>query len=165
MTGDKETFNFDAVKVENLTVMQQYLFVVDRDLRQRVKVIDYLAMYLSCQVAILYFSYLQLCLFEQSRTVGFHCADMVSILMRDEDLSNGFRVNSKPTHFFGKAVIIIPRIDHNGRITLAIEKDVCHPFSHAGYILVDPSGVQRLEDFLAAVHLAHCLSLKFGCFL
>ena len=32
MTGDKEAFDFDAANIENLAVMQQYLFVVDRDL-------------------------------------------------------------------------------------------------------------------------------------
>ena len=33
MTGNKEAFDFDAVNVENLAVMQQHLFVVNRDLR------------------------------------------------------------------------------------------------------------------------------------
>ena len=33
MTGNKEAFDFDAVNVENLAVMQQHLFVVNGDLR------------------------------------------------------------------------------------------------------------------------------------
>ena len=33
------------------------------------------------------------------------------------------------------------------------------------HILVDPAGVQGLEDLLAAVHFAHFFFLKFGCFL
>ena len=32
-------------------------------------------------------------------------------------------------------------------------------------MVVDPAGIQRLEDFLAAVHFAHFFFLKFGCFL
>ena len=73
------------------------------------------------------------------------------------------RINPKPAHFFGKAVVVISRIDHNGRIAFVVEEDVRHPFAHAGNILVDPAGVQRLEDFLAPVHPAHCFSLKFRC--
>ena len=61
------------------------------------------------------------------------------------------------------AVVVISRIDHNGRIAFVVEEDVRHPFAHAGNILVDPAGVQRLEDFLAPVHPAHCFSLKFRC--
>ena len=52
---------------------------------------------------------------------------------------------------------------YNGRIAFAVEEDVRHPFAHAGNILVDPAGVQRLEDLLAPVHPAHCFSLKFRC--
>ena len=74
------------------------------------------------------------------------------------------RINPKPAHFFGKAVVVISRIDHNSRIAFAVEEDVRHPFAHAGNILVDPAGVQRLEDFLAPVHPAHCFSLKLRCF-
>ena len=53
------------------------------------------------------------------------------------------------------------RSDHNGRIAFAVEEDVRHPFAHAGSIPVDPAGIQRLEDLLAPVHPAHCVSLKF----
>ena len=34
-----------------------------------------------------------------------------------------------------------------------------------GWLGIDPAGIQRLEDFLAAVHFAHFFFLKFGCFL
>ena len=84
--------------------------------------------------------------------------------IRDRDMVYRLRINPKPAHFFGKAVVVISRIDHNGRIAFAVEEDVHHPFTHAGNILVDPAGVQRLEDFLAPVHAAHCFSLKFRCF-
>ena len=39
MTGDKEAFDFDAANIEHFAVMQQNLFVVDRDLRQLVQAI------------------------------------------------------------------------------------------------------------------------------
>jgi hypothetical protein len=60
---------------------------------------------------------------------------------------------------------VIPGIDHDGNIALPIKEDVRHPLPDAGNILVDPAGIQRLEDFLAAVHFAHFFFLKFGCFL
>ena len=65
-----------------------------------------------------------LCLFEQSRTVGSHRTDMDSILVRDKNMANGLRGNSKLPHSFGKAVVVITRIDHNGRIPLSVEKDI-----------------------------------------
>ena len=64
---------------------------------------------------------------------------MVSVLMRDEDVPDG--------------------------IALAVEEDVRHPFAHTGDTPVDPAGIQRLEDLLASVHLAHFFFLKLGCFL
>ena len=90
---------------------------------------------------------------------------MVSVLMRDEDVPDGCRIDAEPAHFFGKAVVVIARIDHNGRIAFAVEEDVGHPLPHAGHMVVDPAGIQRLEDLLAAVHFAHFFFLKFGCFL
>ena len=90
---------------------------------------------------------------------------MVSVLMRDEDVPDGCRIDAEPAHFFGKAVVVIARIDHNGRIALAVEEDVRHPFAHTGDTPVNPAGIQRLEDLLASVHLAHFFFLKLGCFL
>ena len=40
MTGNEKTFDFDAVNVKYLPIVQQYLFVVDRDLRQFIEMID-----------------------------------------------------------------------------------------------------------------------------
>ena len=54
---------------------------------------------------------------------------------------------------------------HTHLFQLAVKENVCYSFTHTSDIFVDPAGVQRLEDLLAAVHPAHCLSLKFGCFL
>ena len=88
-------------------------------------------------------------------------SNMVGVLMGDKDMVYRLRIDPKPAHFFGKAVIVISRIDHNGRIAFAVEEDVRHPFAHAGSIPVDPAGIQRLEDLLAPVHPAHCVSLKF----
>ena len=61
MTGNKEAFDFDAVNVENLAVMQQYLFIVDRDLRQFIEMIDHLAAHLAGQIAVLNLADVELC--------------------------------------------------------------------------------------------------------
>ena len=66
---------------------------------------------------------------------------------------------------FAAPRVVVARIDHNGRIAFAVEEDVGHPLPHAGHMVVDPAGIQRLEVFLAAVHFAHFFFLKFGCFL
>ena len=74
-------------------------------------------------------------------------------------------MDAEPAHFFGEAVVVITRIDHNGRIALAIEEDVRHPFAHTGDTFIDPAGVQGLKYLLAAIHFAHFFFLKFGCLL
>jgi len=126
--------------------------------------IDDFSPHLAGEIPVLDLSDVQLRIPEQPRTVCFHRTHMVGVLMGDKDMVYRLRINPKPAHFFGKAVVVISRIDHNGRIAFAVEEDVSHPFAHAGNILVDPASVQRLEDFLAPVHPAHCFSLKFRCF-
>ena len=143
--------------------MKQLLFVVDGHLRQLIEMINNLAACFSDQIPVLDLADVQIRIPEQPRTVCFHRTHMVGVLMGDKDMVYRLRINPKPAHFFGKAVVVISRIDHNGRIAFAVEEDVRHPFAHAGNILVDPAGVQRLEDFLAPVHPAHCFSLKFRC--
>ena len=125
--------------------------------------IDHLAAHLAGQVAVFRLADIQDRIAEQARAVGLHRADMVGVLMGDEDMADGLRVDAEPAHLFLKTVIVVARVDHDGRLALAVEKDVRHPFAHAGNILVDPSGVQRLEHLLAPVHPVHCFSLKFRC--
>ena len=84
--------------------------------------------------------------------------------MGDEDVPDGMRVDTEPAHFLRQTVVVVSGIDHNGGIALAVEEDICHPLPHAGRMLVNPAGVQRLKDLLAPVHPAHCFSLKFRCF-
>ena len=164
MTGNQKTLDPDAVNVKYLPIVQQYLFVVDRHLRQFIEMIDDFSPHLAGEIPVLDLADVQLRIPEQPRTICFHCAHMVGVLMGDKDMVYRLRINPKPAHFFGKAVIVVSGIDHNGRIAFAVEEDVRHPFAHAGNILVDPAGVQRLEDLLAPVHPAHCFSLKFRCF-
>jgi len=85
--------------------------------------------------------------------------------MSDEDVPDGLRVDAQPAHFFCQPVVVVPGIDHDGGVALAVEEDVRHPLPHAGHALIHPAGVQRLEYLLAAVHLAHFSFLKFGRFL
>ena len=84
--------------------------------------------------------------------------------MGDEDVPDGMRIDPQPIHLLCQPVVVISRIDHNGRIAFAVEEDVRHPLSHTGDIFIDPAGVQWFENLLAPVHPAHCFSLKFRCF-
>lgn len=119
--------------------------------------------FFSGQIPVLDLANVQLRILEQPRTVCFHRTYMVGVLMGDEDVPDGIRVDSQPVHLLCQPVIVVSGIDHNGRIALAVEKDICHPLPHTGDIFIDPAGVQRLEDFLAPVHPAHCFSLEFRC--
>ena len=67
-----------------------------------------------------------------ARISFFDRTDMVSVLMGNEDVPDGRRVDTQPAHFLRKAVVVIARIDHNGRIALAVEEDVRHPLPHTG---------------------------------
>ena len=61
------------------------------------------------------------------------------------------------------ATVVISRVDHQRGVALAVEEDVGDPLSDASHMLIDPPGVQRLENFLAAVHPAHFFSLELRC--
>ena len=83
--------------------------------------------------------------------------------MGDEDAVDAPGVDAQPAHLFLETVVVVARVDHENGVALAIEEDVGHPFPDAGDVLVDPAGVQRLEDLLASVHLAHFLFLELSC--
>ena len=69
---------------------------------------------------------------------------MVGVLVGDKNVLNRLRGDSQPAHFFRQPVIVVPGIDHNDSIVLAVEEDICYPFPHAGNVFIDPAGVQRL---------------------
>ena len=143
--------------------MQQGLLIADGDLRQLVEMIDHLAAHLARQIAVLGLADIQLRLPEQAEAVRFDRADVIRVLMRDEDMPDRTRVYAEPAHLFLEPAVVIPGVDHDGRVALAVEEDICHPLAHTGDVLVDPAGVQRLEDLLAAVHFAHFFFLEFRC--
>ena len=150
----QKAFDLNAVDLEDLPVAQQHLFVVNGHLRQLVEVVDHLAAHLAGEIFVLDLADIELRVTEKAGAVRLHRADMVGVLMGDEDMADGLRVDAEPAHLFLKTVIVVARVDHDGRLALAVEKDVRHPFAHAGDMLIDPAGIERLEDFLAAVHLA-----------
>ena len=121
--------------------------------------------HLAGEIPVFNLADIELCAPEQTGAVCLHRAHVVGVLMSDEDVPDGLRVDAQPAHFFCQPVVVVPGIDHDGGVALAVEEDVRHPLPHAGHALIHPTGVQRLEDFLAAVHLAHFSFLKFGRFL
>ena len=89
---------------------------------------------------------------------------MVGVLVGNQNVINARRVNVQPPHLLLQPGIVVARVDHNGDAVFGIEKDVRHPFAHAGDALVDASGVQRLENRPAAEHHAHGLLLVIRIF-
>ena len=165
MAGHEKALNFDAVNLERLAVMQQHLFVVNCDLRQFIEMIYDFSPHLAGEIPVFNLADIELCAPEQTGAVCLHRAHVVGVLMSDEDVPDGLRVDAQPVHFFCQPVVVIPGIDHDGGVALAVEENVRHPLPHAGHALIHPAGVQRLEYLLAAVHLAHFSFLKFGRFL
>ena len=127
--------------------------------------IDHLAADFSGKVTVFNLTNVELCIPEQAGAVRLYCTYMVGVLMGDEDVPDGLGIDLQPAHFFFQTVVVVPGIDHDGGVALAIEKDVGHPLPHAGHVLIHPARVQGLEDLLAPVHLAHGFSLKLGRFL
>ena len=164
VAGYEEAVNLDIPDIERLAILYEAFRIVDRHLRQVVEMIDDLTACLTGQVLVLDLTDAQRCIPEQARAVGFDRSHMVGILMGDENMPDGFRVNTQPAHFFFQPFIIVTCVDHDGRIALAVKEDVRHPLPDTGNIFVDPAGVQRLEDLFAPAHPAHGDSLELGCF-
>ena len=152
VAGDEEALDLDIADVEGVAVLQKLLGVVDRHLRKPVEMVDHLPAHLAGQVAVLDLAHIQLRVPEQSRAVGLHRADVVGVLMGDEDVADGLGDDAQLAHFFFQLVIVVSRVDHDGGIALAVEEDICRPFPDTGDVFVDPAGVQWLEDLLAPVH-------------
>ena len=165
MTGYEEALDFDIPDTQGFSVTQKLLVVGNRYLRQFVEAIDHPPTHFPGQIAVLDLTDIQLRLPKQSRTVRFHGADVIRVLVGDENVADQARVYTKPTHLLLQSVVIVARVDHDRSITLAVKEDICHPFPHAGDVFIDPTGVQRLEDLLSTVHFAHFFFLKFRCFL
>ena len=165
VAGDEKALDPDPVDIQNLPVCKQHLLIVDSDLRQLIEVIDHLAADFTSKIMVFNLADIELCVPEQPGTVRFHRAHVVGVLMGDEDVPDGRWINAQPAHLFLQPVVVVSGVDHDGRVALAVEEDVGHPFPDAGHVLVHPAGVQGLENLLAAVHLAHFSFLKFGRFL
>ena len=72
MTGNEKTLDPDPVDVDDLTIVQQHFFIVDRHLRQFIEMIDDFSPHLAGEVPVLDLADVQLRIPEQPRTVCFH---------------------------------------------------------------------------------------------
>ena len=122
MTGNEEALYPNAVDFERLPIVQQRLFVVDRHLRQLIEMIDHLAANRPRQVTVFDFADVQPCVFEKPGTVRFHRAHMIRILMGNEDMADRFRIDPHSGHFLSQPVVVVSRVDHDGRIAFAVKK-------------------------------------------
>ena len=90
MAGNQKTLDPDAVNVKYLPIVQQYLFVVDRDLRQFIEMIDDFSPLLAGEIPVLDLADVQIRIPEQPRTVCFHRTHMVGVLMGDKDMISAY---------------------------------------------------------------------------
>ena len=101
---------------------------------------------------------------KQPLAVLLQCADVVGVLVGDQNVVDARRIDVEPLHFLLQPGVVVARVDHDGDAVFGVEKDVRHPFTHTGNALVDASGIQRLEDRPAAEHGAHGLLLVIRIF-
>ena len=165
MAGHQEAFNLDITNVEDLTVLQEHLSVIDGHHGQLIQVIAHLPPHFPRQIPVFHLANVQGGMVKQPRAVCLHSTHVIRILVGDEDILNILRANAQPAHFLLQAVVVVACINHDGGISLAVEIDVSNPFPDTGHVLINPSCIQRVEDSLAPIHSAHGLALEFRRFL
>ena len=94
-------------------------------------------------------------IFKQQIAVPLQSTDMVGILMRYKDLMDGGGIYIQPPHLFCKPFVVISRVDHDRTTVLRVKEDIGDPLPDAGNMLIDPSGIQRLEDRFPPEQSAH----------
>ena len=145
-----------------LAVLQQHAPVVRPDHRKLVKPVDDPAPRFAREVTVLDLADIDCRVLKKLLAVMFQRADVIRILMRDEDMRDRGGVDIQPAHLFTEPSVVVARVDHDGHAVLRVEKYVRHPFAHAGDAPVDAPGVQRLEYRLPAEQTAHGLLLIIG---
>ena len=98
---------------------------------------------------------------EQLLAVQLQCTDVISILVCDKDLPDRCGINIQPPHLFSQPLIVVSRINHDCGAILRVKENVGNPLTHAGHVLIDPSGIQRFENRLATEQPAHGFLLVF----
>ena len=86
---------------------------------------------------------------------------MIGILVCDKDLPDGCGIDIQPPQLLSQPLIVVSCIDHDRGAILRVEENVGNPLTHAGHVLINPAGIQRFEDRLAAEHPAHGSLLVF----
>ena len=129
--------------------------------RQRIQLVEDPAPLFAGEIAVFDLAEVDGGVPEEQLAVTLQCADVVGILMGDEDMPDGGGINVQPAHFLLQTFIVVTRVDHNRHTVLCVKEDIGNPLPHAGHTLVDAAGVQRLENGPAAEQLAHGFLLVF----
>ena len=157
----QNTLNFNITNEENLTVLKQSLRVTHLHCRQFAQAMKYLSILFAGQIAVFDFANIDSRVFEHQFAILFQGANMISILMSDQNILNRGCIKVQPGHFLPEMVIIVPCVNHDGFPVLGVEKDIGHPFPHTCHMVINPSRVQRLEDRFATKQSAHEFFLLF----
>ena len=145
-----------------LAVLQQHAPVVRLYHGQLIEPVYDLSPRFAREVTVLDLADIDRRILKKLLAVTFQRADVIRILMRDEDMRDRGGVDIQPAHLFTEPSVVVARVDHDSHAVLRVEKDVRHPFAHAGDAPVDAPRVQRLEYRPAAEQTAHGLLLIIG---
>ena len=141
MAGNQDRFHADIPDLKYLSILQKYFPVICLYHRELVCPEYHFTADFSRHIPVLDLTKVKRCLREQTVRIAFYSANMICILMSDQDMLYRGWINIKPPHFLSKPVIIVAGIDHDRCPVFGIEKDVGYPFPYAGCVIVDPSGI------------------------
>ena len=97
--------------------------------------------------------------FKEPIAVALERTNMIGVLMRDKDMIYLSGIDIQPAHLFSQTIIVVTRVDHDRNAVFRVKENIGYPFPDTGDMLIDPPGVERLEDAPAPEHEAHGLSL------
>ena len=141
MAGHEDRFNLDIIDIKNVSVLQQFPFIVAFYHGELIQAEDHFAAPLSRHIAIFDLTDVQFCFRKQAVTVSFNRSDMIGILMCDQYMLYRGGCDTEPLHLFLKSVIVISGIDHDRRAVLRVEKDIRDPLTDTRNMLIYPSGI------------------------
>ena len=150
--------------MEHLAVFQERPAIIRFDHWKFIRTVKNFPSDLAGEIAVFDFPDIHHCVFEQKLAVTFQRADMIRILMRDQDVLNRCRIHVQPAHFFLQTRVVVACIDHDGSAVLRVEENVGDPLPDAFHALINSACVQRFEDRLPAKQHTHGFLLMFRIF-
>ena len=160
MAGAENAFHFDIVEVKHLSVMDKNLLIVCFHKRQLICAEDHLSSDFTGEISVFCFADHDLRVSEETLAVGFQSTDMIGILMGDQNVLNGCRINPQPVHFLPEPLIAVTGVNHDHCAVFTIKEDIRNPLPDTGCMFIDPAGIERFENAFSPVAKTHNSFLK-----